>query len=91
MSSNTISARIKSVLENRLAFVLIGFSIWGAGVMSGSVALMVLSSLAVFALPFVYGAALAAQETKPQSSKVGDMATSRSKRVSLTGTGYQGA
>ena len=82
MNSNTIAARVKTVLESRILFFLIGLTVWVAGIMSGSITLMVLCSLAVYAMPFVYVVALNRVENAPRGAERPGLKPV--KRVSLT-------
>lgn len=92
MNSKTISARVKALLEIPLAYFLIATTLWFAGVMSGSAALAVLCSLLVFALPFIYVAAVTVEAKKNEAEHaVRTKASGRSVRVSLTAPSFNGA
>jgi len=82
MNSNRIAARVKSVLESRILFFLLGLAVWSAGVMSGSVVLMVITSVAIYAMPFVYVAAL--NHVENAQHKTRQVTSKTAKRVSLT-------
>ena len=71
MNSITSSPIIKAVVENPLVSTLLALSIWIAGALSGSVALMIASGVLAYGRPLLYSALLNSEAKTEKSAKTG--------------------
>jgi hypothetical protein len=68
MNSITASNLTKSILENRALSSVLALLVWIAGVVSGSVAVMIVCGLLIYARPLLYVALIGAKGTTGKRS-----------------------
>ena len=71
MNSITSSSIVKSVVENPLVSTVLALSVWIAGALSGSVALMIASGVLAYGRPLLYSTLIGNEEKTEKSTKTG--------------------
>lgn len=71
MNAITSSSIARSVVENPLVSTLLALSIWIAGALSGSIALMIASGVLAYGRPLLYSALLNSDAKTEKSAKTG--------------------
>ena len=71
MNSITLSSLTKSVFESRFMSSLLALSVWAAGAVSGSLALMIAAGVVAYGRPLLYSALLNSEKKAAKSSKPG--------------------